>query len=489
MQAALVKVARPPVSDTTPLPLPTPPATDFVARWLVPATLTALAYFMAGRLALLLAIPPGYAAPIYPSAGLALAAVLVYGRGAVLGTVVGAFAVNAMLDSSRAVDSSMALLLPLVSGLAAGLQAAIGAALVRWRLPGPLVLGEPREVAAFFLLGAMLACLVSSSVSTLALSWAGVLPPGSRAFTWWTWWVGDALGVLIGTPMVLTLIGRPRTDWAPRRITLALPLLATTALLALATVLVARWDAERSRSVFERDASAAAAQLEAELKQALFALEAVHGLYIGSDDVSPTELRRVTQPWLGLQINIQAIGYSPRVARSDIAKVQADVSASQGRPYAIFDRSPIAENDSHVLAIRLIEPLASNAGALGVNALSIPAARTALLSAIADDTPVATSGFVITQEPGKQTGVVIYRALYRGEPDSARRREALTGVVFVTLRMQQSVAAAMARAQPYLGWCLVDTDPRAERRRLAGPEGCESAPARAMQLKRPIELA
>ena len=488
-QPLIHRPAAYPVSDTTPLPLPAPPATGFLARWLAPAALTSLAYFLTGQLALLLAIPPGYAAPIYPSAGLALAAVLVYGRGAILGTVLGAFAVNLLLGNPREVDSAAALLLPLANGLGAGLQAAVGAALVRWRLPGPLVLGEPRDVAGFFLLGALVACLVNSSVSTLALSWAGVVPPGSRAFTWWTWWAGDALGVLIGAPIVLAAIGRPHADWAPRRITLAVPLLATTALLALATVLVARWDSERSRSVFERDAQAAAARLEAELQQALFALEAVHGLYIGSDDVSADELRRVAQPWLALQINIQAIGYSPRVARSDIPKAQAEVAASQGGPYRIFDRSPIAEMDSHVLAIRLIEPRASNAGALGVNSLSVPAARAALLGAIADDTPVATSGFAIAQEPGKQTGVVVYRALYRGQPAAAQRRDALTGVVFVTLRMQQSVAAAMAKAQPYLGWCLVDTNPQAERQRLAGPAGCETAAPRALHLKRPIALA
>ncbi len=478
-----------PVSDTTPLPLATPPATGFAARWLGPAALTALAYFVAGQLALLLAIPPGYATPIFPSAGLALAAVLVYGRGAILGVALGAFAVNFLLGNPREVESAAALLVPLANGLGAGLQAAVGAALVRWRLPGPLVLGEPRDVAGFFILGALLACLVNSSLSTLALSLAGVVPPGSRAFTWWTWWIGDSLGVLIGAPIALTLIGRPRTDWAPRRVTLALPLLATTALLALATVLVARWDSERSRSVFERDASAAGARLEAELAQVVFALEAVHGLYIGSEDVSADELRRVVQPWLGMQINIQAIGYSPRVERSAIAKVQAEVSARSGRAYRIFERSPIAETDHHVLAIRLIEPLALNAGALGVNALSVPAARAALLSAIADGVAVATSGFVITQEPGNQTGVVIYRALYRGEPAVSQRREALTGVVFVTLRMQQSVAAAMAKAQPYLDWCLIDTNPQAQRRRLAGAQDCETAKPRALVLKHPIALA
>ena len=41
--------------------------------------LTALGYFLAGRLALLLAIPPGYATAIWPSAGIALVVILLHG--------------------------------------------------------------------------------------------------------------------------------------------------------------------------------------------------------------------------------------------------------------------------------------------------------------------------------------------------------------------------------------------------------------------------
>ena len=59
---------------------PAGPPSNAWQRWLLPAVLTALGYFVAGELALQLAIPPGYASPLYPSAGLALAAVLEIGR-------------------------------------------------------------------------------------------------------------------------------------------------------------------------------------------------------------------------------------------------------------------------------------------------------------------------------------------------------------------------------------------------------------------------
>jgi PAS domain S-box-containing protein len=459
----------------------------------VAVLLTAAGYFVAGKLALMLAIPPGYASPLYPGAGLALAAALVYGRVALPGVLLGSFLVQALVAAPSNLHAPLGLLLSSVTAVGSLLQAALGAALVRWRLKGKLDLAEPREVALFCLLGGAVACCLNASLSTLALSWAGVVPAGARAFTWWTWWAGDTLGVLIGAPIVLTLIGRPQAAWAARRITLGLPLLLTTLLLAVATVLVARWDTERTRSVFDRDASAAAAALTAELQQSLFALEALRGLYIGSDDVTVDELHRVAQPWLQLPLHIQAMGYSERIARHGIAQQQAAITRRLGRPFRIFDRDAAGapspwRDDRDVVAITLIEPLAANQRALGVNALSIPAAREAILRAAESDAPAATSGFELTQESGSQTGVVLYRALYLGEPGALVRRDALRGVVFVSLRMQQSMAAAMRHAPAYLRWCLVDRNPQAARPLLAGAPGCERSSAGTLHHLTPIHL-
>ena len=479
---------------STPKPLPTgaaagPPRPAL--SWVAPLLLTALAYLLAGKLALVLAVPPSYAAPLYPSAGIALAAALMHGRPALLGVLLGAFLVNLPLGDARALGSLSALGTPLVNGLGAMLQAAAGVALIRWRLPGPLRLAEPREVAWFCLLGAVLACLVNASLSVPVLVAVGTVPVSAVPFTWWTWWAGDTLGVLIGAPITLALIGRPRADWLARRVTVAVPLLASTALLAVATVLVARWDQQRSQSVFERDASAVAAAIEGQLRHASLALEALRGLLVGSEDVSPAELHRAAEPWLALPIQLQALGVSWRVARQDLPAFEAATGRALGQPYQVFDRPPASgaapgTPGDDVMAIAMIEPAAGNRAALGVNALSIPAAREAIERAAATDAPAATSGFVLTQESGQQTGVVIYRALYRPALPSAvgataaERRAALQGVVFTTLRMQQSVEAGMRQAPAYLHWCLTDANPAATRPRLAGPAGCEKAAPQAL---------
>jgi hypothetical protein len=70
----------------------------------------------------MLAGPPGYASPLFPSAGIALVAVLVYGRPALAGVCLGSFAVNWALGALRGEGGLAAVPAPLVIGCGAALQ-------------------------------------------------------------------------------------------------------------------------------------------------------------------------------------------------------------------------------------------------------------------------------------------------------------------------------------------------------------------------------
>ena len=65
-----------------------------------------------------------------------------------------------------------------------------------------------------------------------------------------------------------------------------------------------------------------------------------------------------------------------------------------------------AAGDDEVVAIRYIEPQQRNAAALGVNALSIPAAAEAIRRAQRSGLPSVSAGFRLTQEAAEQIGVV-----------------------------------------------------------------------------------
>ena len=447
-------------------------------HWAAALAGTAAAYLLAGLLSLQLAIPPSYASPLYPAAGIALAAVLSYGPRVVPGVALGAFLVNLTLSAQRGNLDLSALGLPAWIALGSALQAWAGAALVRRFAPHPDSLSEPRDIAVLFGLGAVLACMIAASLATIGLAITATVPPSELLVTWSTWWMGDALGALIAAPVALTLIGRPRSEWAPLRLSVGLTLAVLTTVLALAIAQVARWDRERVDAAFARDASHATSTLDAQLQEPLRALEALHGVFIASGEVTRDEMQRASAAWL-LSGTLQAIGWYERVPREEVASFEARVRQEDKLPkYAVFDRADAAHAPpgTEVIAMRYIEPRAGNDTALGLNGLSVPAVRDAIESAARTGRPAATAGFRLTQSTdGNATGVVIYQAVYRGTPTTAaERRDALAGLVFVTTRLEALMTALQPQFPGYLGLCVVDTDPVAPRRRLAGVEGCET---------------
>ena len=473
--------------------LPTPAAPG-AAGAIAVASATALAYALVGAMALRLAGPPGYASLLYPSAGIALAAALVYGRAALAGVWVGSLGVNIGLGLAQGHGAPAVLLLPALIALGAALQAGVGAALVKRWAAQPLVLNEPRDILRFGLLGAPVACVISPTVATLALLASGALSADAWAGNWLTWWVGDAMGVLIGAPLALTLIGRPRGDWLPRRRTVGLPLVLALALMAAGMHEFGRIDRQRVEATFLRDADRMASVAQSRLGNALHALEALHSSARVQSRFDQGALHQAAQWWLAQGIPVQAMGYSQYVLLADVVAFQAAARREGDTAYQIFDRDDGTARaaDSAVLALRHIEPVAGNAGALGVNSLSVPAARAAVLATRDSGQPAASAGFRLTQSSSDETGLVLYQALYRGEPiNTAARRAQFRGVVFVTLRAEQALANLAGPRQQYLQWCLIDTDVQAPRRRLAGPPGCDTQAAAplALQALRPVALA
>jgi PAS domain S-box-containing protein len=169
--------------------------------------LLALVYFAAAKLSLFAAIPPGYATPIWPPSGIALAALLLWGERLWPAIWLGSFAANVSVEGS--------LLTASVIATGSTLQAYAIATLVRRALAVPRRFMRVREVVVFVALVAS-GAVIAPTVALLPLATIHPLPPGELGSNWWTWWQGDMCGMLIFAPLVLSWTERGISWTAPR---------------------------------------------------------------------------------------------------------------------------------------------------------------------------------------------------------------------------------------------------------------------------------
>ncbi|MEO5771830.1 MAG: CHASE domain-containing protein, partial [Burkholderiaceae bacterium] len=434
-----------------------------------------VAYVLAARLAIQLALPPGIASPLFPAAGIALAATLTWGRPALAGVWLGSAVGNAWHAFAVGQPTLGSLLVILVIGMGAMVQAWVGARLVDRFVGRPALLTEPAQLWRFVAVAGIVASVISASVSTTALRIGGPMDSAQAAAHWIAWWIGDALGVLIFAPLTLALIGQPRSEWAPRRWPVALPLLVVTLLMGLGIRQMTRLDADRERQAFEREADSLAHAVRARVLQPLQALEAIRGLMDEAPLLDREAFRRATGPWIATGAGLRALGWNERVAAADRARFEAAELAAGLAEFRIFDRpGAVAQPGEDAQVIRFIEPATDNANALGVNAKSIPIARESIAQAASSGRAVVSTSFPLTQGG---TGVVFYQAVYRGAPSTAAERTAtLRGLVFATLQPEVLLRAAVSDARSSLRACLIDRDAQPTARILAGLSGCDSLP-------------
>jgi len=177
----------------------------------------ALLYYGAASLGLPLAWGNTNASPVWPSAGTAFAAVLWLGSRVWPGVAVGAFLANVeTFLRNQAADPGTILATSAVISVGNTLEAVGGAYLLR-RIAGSNGLFDRAPDVFKFVAAALVACVVSASIGATTVSVAGLASPARYPTVWFTWWLGDVVGVLVVTPLLLAWCYRPPRSWRPRQ--------------------------------------------------------------------------------------------------------------------------------------------------------------------------------------------------------------------------------------------------------------------------------
>ncbi|WP_079435304.1 CHASE domain-containing protein [Zoogloea sp. LCSB751] len=429
--------------------------------------LVAAGYLALGGLGLLFAIAPGYASPIFPASGLALAAALCFGRSALPGIWLGSASLNLGLAFlSHTLDPRTAVAASLIASGATA-QAWLGQALVRrWGGNGWHALEHERTVLHFLLIGGPLACLVSASVGVGSLALLQVMATPQLAFAWWNWFVGDTLGVLTFAPLCLCFLIRSNHLWQARRRQITAPMLLTLLFVGIAIYATARWEQNGQQHRLEADAERVQKRIEDRLQIHREALLSLRRLLEVTPDIGPAQFEAFTLSTLQDNPDLAAFSFNAYVPVAERATFERDMSRRLNeRQFAIKERSedgslvPAAARDAYV-PVTYISPALPNRLALGFDLASEKVRREALdrgqraYSGIAVSAPLR----LVQEQTGKVTVLALAPVHWHGERPV--RSDPLRGFAIAIINMDQLVAVATGDGLPP-GLHLELTDPAA----------------------------
>lgn len=245
-----------------------------------------VAYYAVAMLLMTFALPPIEAVPVWGSAGIAVGAVLIWGYALLPAAFIGDFLVGISLyDNTNHASLWIAMML--------GMQAALHAFLGRWLLvrsgSWPTLLIHDADIIKFFLLSGLLAAVIPA-IFTIGIQFGiGMLAIGQVMQSFLIWGIGSALGVMLITPVMLSLCAEPKLVWQARRKSVALPLLSIFIVLLLLLFQVQQYTQQLNHQRFTTYAELAHVQVEKKLELDQLRLQSMRAYFLHSDEVTPVE--------------------------------------------------------------------------------------------------------------------------------------------------------------------------------------------------------
>ena len=169
--------------------------------WLT-MVLTGLAYYQSAHLSIGLALPNSPSiTPIWIPAPIAWATLYLGGNHLIPGIAIANFITNFDVLTKN-LTTEKALFTSLIQTVIAILTTVIGANLLRVFSVGQ-ILDRVRNVMVFIAIGLVIP-VITPTLSLVYMVLLGIVPWALSAEIWKTWWIGDALSVIIGMPMLVS---------------------------------------------------------------------------------------------------------------------------------------------------------------------------------------------------------------------------------------------------------------------------------------------
>lgn len=380
--------------------------------------LALVGYCVFGLATEFLAIPPDFATPVWPAAGFALAMVLIHGRMVLPGIFLGAVIANLLITlwQGNAFELQPLLLATMIA-VGATLQSAITATLITRQRDRIIMLDDDRDIIRFVLLAGPVGSLISATNGTTQLCLFGLVHWSLWTSNWMIWWIGDAVGTLLVTPVVLKILSPQLRKATGHPFLVSLPSVFMLVLVVGAFYYVRSLGEEKRHHATAEFGEKIAAEIRWQLQEAHFGLKAMQGLYYSSDFITFREFDRFARHLQLTLPGLQALEWAPRIGPEQRAALEADMR-QQGFPnfvvtHRTFSGDLVSADERAVyFPIVYVYPYENNKRAHGLDVYQLDYRQRQIKDAIENNLTVFSDPLHLVQG-GREISYIVYAPVYK----------------------------------------------------------------------------
>lgn len=379
---------------------------------------TPLVYWLIGMLGMSLGNATGYVSPIFPAAGFAVAMMLYSGSKAWPGIWLGSLLLNFWIAQSHGSFATADMIVAVGIATGSTLQAVYAYWLLKRHATACDQLETATDISRTLLFAGPLGCLVSASVGVSTIYAMGYISASTYFHSWWLWWTGDTLGVIIAMPIAVAVLYRREGSWRGRLRTVIVPTVITLGVVSVAFFATARWERQQQRLTMERYEQTVTQLLEERVIAHQEALSALKRLVEVTPDMTFQQFEYFTATTLRDNPDISALSFNAYVPLKQRARYELDFARRNGIPaFEITEMSSAkqlvrAADRKDYVSVSYIAPFAENRPAVGYDISSEPIRRQAIINSITSRQSAMTAPIHLVQESRERVGMLLLHPAY-----------------------------------------------------------------------------
>ncbi|MEW6982637.1 CHASE domain-containing protein [Colwelliaceae bacterium 6471] len=389
-------------------------------------------YIVLAYLSLLIAPFVSNISILWFPAGLALVYAYIYGVSIFFGVVIGSILFNYFF-------TDFGILISLIIGIGAGLQALLGRYLLHRCASFNVYLLNAISILRLIFVGAFVTSLLNASVSNFAMVVLGYTSLQELPTTFVFWWLGDSLGIIVAAPLVIAFIYRKKSEWKDRVNIIFGAFFTIFSLSVIVAFVSQQYERNQVLTSMEEITTIIGSRVDQRVHSHIDALHSLSALMEYKNPLANEEFVPYINHLLHINKGFRAISWNPLVLGENLSRFEQQERERLGDNYRLTEMidgviGRINQRDKHVI-VQYIVPETDNKKVIGFDVYSNPVRRAALDYAIANKTISTSDSISLVQSQKSSPSTLLFLPILKEDKVVGF----LTGVLELDLFLREAI--------------------------------------------------